>query len=50
MRTETKIGLFVFLGLLSLFVLSMQINSFSNIGKKGYDIYALDLKKMLKLN
>ena len=40
MRTETKIGLFVFLGLLSLFILSIQVNSFSNFGKKGYDIYA----------
>jgi len=40
MRTETKIGLFVFLGLLSLFILSMQVNSFSNFGKKGYNIYA----------
>ncbi|RUM55915.1 MAG: MCE family protein [Nautilia sp.] len=40
MRTETKIGLFVFLGLLSLFILSMQVNSFSNFGKKGYTIYA----------
>jgi phospholipid/cholesterol/gamma-HCH transport system substrate-binding protein len=40
MRTETKIGLFVFLGLLSLFILSMQVNSFSNFGKKGYTVYA----------
>jgi phospholipid/cholesterol/gamma-HCH transport system substrate-binding protein len=40
MRTETKIGLFVFLGLLSLFILSMQVNSFSNFGKKGYNVYA----------
>ncbi|NPA55342.1 MAG: MCE family protein [Epsilonproteobacteria bacterium] len=40
MRVEAKVGLFVFLGLLSLFVLSMQVNSFSNFGKKGYKIYA----------
>jgi len=40
MKRETKIGLFVFLGLLALFILSMQINSFSNFGKKGYIIYA----------
>jgi len=40
MRLEVKIGLFVFLGLLSLFILSMQVNSFSNYGKKGYNIYA----------
>jgi phospholipid/cholesterol/gamma-HCH transport system substrate-binding protein len=39
-KTETKIGLFVFLGLLSLFILSMQVNSFSNFGKKGYTVYA----------
>jgi phospholipid/cholesterol/gamma-HCH transport system substrate-binding protein len=40
MRIEIKIGIFVFLGLLALFGLSMQINSFSNYGKKGYEIYA----------
>ncbi len=40
MRTETKIGLFVFLGFLSLFILSMQVNSFSNFAKKGYTVYA----------
>ena len=40
MRLEIKIGVFVFLGLLSLFILSMQINSFANYGKKGYEIYA----------
>jgi phospholipid/cholesterol/gamma-HCH transport system substrate-binding protein len=40
MRLEVKIGIFVFLGLLSLFILSMQINSFANFGKKGYEIYA----------
>jgi len=40
MKLEVKIGIFVFLGLLSLFVLSMQVNSFSNFGKKGYNIYA----------
>jgi len=40
MKLEVKIGIFVFLGLLSLFVLSMQVNSFSNYGKKGYEVYA----------
>jgi len=40
MKLEVKIGIFVFLGLISLFILSMQVNSFSNYGKKGYDIYA----------
>ena len=40
MRLEVKVGIFVFLGLLSLFVLSMQVNSFSNYGKKGYKLYS----------
>ena len=40
MKLEVKIGIFVFLGLLSLFILSMQVNSFSNYGKKGYIVYA----------
>ena len=40
MRLEVKIGIFVFLGILSLFLLSMQVNSFSNFGAKGYHIYA----------
>ncbi len=41
MKTEAKVGLFVALGLLLLFLLSTQVNKFSNIGKKGYVIYAL---------
>ena len=41
MKLEVKIGVFVFLGLLSLFILSMQINSFSNLGADNkYPIYA----------
>jgi len=40
MKLEVKIGIFVFLGLLSLFILSMQVNSFSNYGKEGYKLYA----------
>jgi len=40
MKLEVKIGIFVFVGLLSLFVLSMQVNSFSNYGQKGYEVYA----------
>ena len=39
MKLEVKVGLFVFIGLLSLFILSMQVNSFANYGKKGYKIY-----------
>ena len=41
MRLEVKIGIFVFFGLLSLFILSMQINSVSNMGVNNkYPIYA----------
>jgi len=40
MKLEVKIGIFVFLGLLSLFILSMQVNSFANYGKEGYEVYA----------
>ena len=39
-KLEIKIGVFVFLGIISLFILSMQVNSFSNFGKKGYELYA----------
>jgi len=41
MKTEAKVGLFVALGLLFLFILSTQVNEFANMGKKGYEIYAL---------
>ena len=41
MRTEAKVGLFVALGLLLLFLLSTQVNRFSNFAKRGYEIYAL---------
>ncbi|MRJ03298.1 MAG: TonB-dependent receptor [Epsilonproteobacteria bacterium] len=41
MKTEAKVGLFVALGLLFLFLLSTQVNRFANMGKKGYEIYAL---------
>ncbi len=41
MRTEAKVGLFVAIGLLFLFLLSTQVNKFAHIGKKGYTIYAL---------
>ena len=34
-------GLFVALGLVFLFLLSTQVNKFANMGKKGYEIYAL---------
>ena len=41
MNTEAKVGLFVAIALILLFLLSTQVNKFSNIGKKGYEIYAL---------
>ncbi len=41
MKTEAKVGLFVAIALILLFLLSTQVNKFSNIGKKGYEIYAL---------
>ena len=41
MKTEAKVGLFVALGLLFLFLLSTQVNRFANLGKEGYTIYAL---------
>jgi len=41
MKTEAKVGLFVALGLLFLFILSTQVNEFATMGKKGYEIYAL---------
>ena len=40
MRLEIKVGLFVLLSLISLFILSTQVNSFSNFNKKGYVLYA----------
>ena len=41
MKTEAKVGLFVALGLILLFLLSTQVNKFTNLTKKGYEIYAL---------
>ncbi len=41
MKTEAKVGLFVAIGLLFLFLLTTQVNKFSNLGKKGYEISAL---------
>jgi len=38
MKLETKVGLFVFLGILSLFVLATRIQTVFYIGKKGYEI------------
>ncbi len=40
MKTEAKVGIFVTLGLVFLFLLSTQVNRFANFGKDGYEIYA----------
>ncbi|WP_200763621.1 MlaD family protein [Nitrosophilus alvini] len=40
MKTEAKVGVFVAIGLLFLFLLSTQVNKFANLGKKGYTVYA----------
>jgi phospholipid/cholesterol/gamma-HCH transport system substrate-binding protein len=41
LNLETKVGLFVVVGLLLLFGLSTQVNNFRLFEKKGYTIYAL---------
>jgi phospholipid/cholesterol/gamma-HCH transport system substrate-binding protein len=41
MKLEIKVGIFVVLALLSLFILSIQVNSFSNFNKKGYTLYSI---------
>ena len=38
MSKEAKVGFFVFIGLVLLFLLSTQVGSFKNLSKKGYDI------------
>ncbi len=39
MNKEAKVGLFVFIGLVVLFLLSTQVGSFKNLSKKGYSIF-----------
>ncbi|RUM45119.1 MAG: hypothetical protein DSY46_03735 [Hydrogenimonas sp.] len=41
MKTEAKVGLFVTIGLILLFLLSTQVNKFQGFGKKGYDVEAI---------
>ncbi len=41
MKTEAKVGLFVTIGLIFLFLLSTQVNRFQGVGKKGYDVQAI---------
>ena len=40
MRNEVKVGIFIFLGLVSLIFLTLQVNSLQDFNKKGYVIYA----------
>jgi len=41
MKTEAKVGLFVTIGLVLLFLLSTQVNKFQGFGKEGYDVEAV---------
>ena len=41
MRNEVKVGVFIFLGILSLIFLTLQVNSLQDFNKKGYALYAL---------
>lgn len=40
MRVEAKVGLFVLIGLVALFLLSMQVSKITNFAKSGYIVYA----------
>jgi phospholipid/cholesterol/gamma-HCH transport system substrate-binding protein len=40
MKTETKVGIFIFLGILSIFYLTFQVKSLQDFNKKGYVLYA----------
>jgi len=41
MKTEAKVGLFITIGLVFLFLLSTQVNKFQGLTKKGYEIEAI---------
>ncbi|SFP06531.1 MlaD family protein [Hydrogenimonas thermophila] len=41
MKTEAKVGLFIAIGLVFLFLLSTQVNKFQGFTKKGYEIEAV---------
>ncbi|WP_456382769.1 MlaD family protein [Hydrogenimonas sp.] len=41
MKTEAKVGLFVTIGLILLFLLSTQVNRFQGVGKRGYEVEAI---------
>jgi len=55
--SEAKVGIFVFLGMVLLFLLATQVGSFQNLSKKGYSVYAdfenvvgLDINSKVKAN
>jgi phospholipid/cholesterol/gamma-HCH transport system substrate-binding protein len=57
MKTEAKVGIFVFAGLVFVFLLSTQVNRFSSLGKEGYRLFAsmnnvagLEKNSKVKLN
>lgn len=41
MRSEIKVGIFVFLGLISLIFLTLQVKSLQSLNQKGYTVYAV---------
>ncbi|MCH9812405.1 MAG: MlaD family protein [Epsilonproteobacteria bacterium] len=57
MSSESKVGIFVFLGMILLFLLATQVGSFQNISKDGYRVYSdfdnvsgLDVNSKIKAN
>jgi len=50
MNKEAKVGLFVFIGLVVLFLLSTQVGSFKNLSKSGYEVetYLVDASGLEK--
>ncbi len=57
MKTEAKVGIFVFIGILFLFFLTTQVKEFSTMSKEGYSIFTnmdsvsgLDLNSKVKIN
>ncbi len=57
MKKEAKVGFFIFIGLLFLFILSTQVNKFTHFGKEGYPLYSyienaagLDKNAKVKIN
>ena len=40
MRVETKVGIFIFLAILSMLYLTFQVKTLSDFNKKGYTLYA----------